>query len=100
MRAFQVIVIVFILTAARVAVAADTVPPQNDHQFAHHSCCAAGSIPTRNFSGAGPGGSAFLGTETALAAGARGGRYSLGVAAEAATIDYANPRLRRRGAAR
>ncbi len=94
MRAIQVLAIVFILMADRGAVAADTVPPQNDHQFAASFLLRGGLDTNPQFSsGSGIGGSAFLGTETALAAGAKGERYSLGVAAEAGTIDYANPRL-------
>ncbi len=41
--------------------------------------------------GSGIGGSAFIGTDTALAAATRGEGYSLGVAAEAGTTQYANP---------
>lgn len=41
--------------------------------------------------GSGIGGSAFIGTDTALAAGAREKNYSYGVAAEASTTQYANP---------
>ena len=41
--------------------------------------------------GNGIGGSAFIGTDTALAAGAKEKDYSYGVAAEASTTQYANP---------
>ncbi|WIG50166.1 MAG: hypothetical protein OJF48_001083 [Afipia sp.] len=41
--------------------------------------------------GSGIGGSAFIGTDTALAAGTREKDYSYGVAAEASTTQYANP---------
>lgn len=41
--------------------------------------------------GTGIGGSAFIGTDTALAAGTREKDYSYGVAAEASTTQYANP---------
>jgi hypothetical protein len=43
------------------------------------------------FSNGGIGGSAFIGTHTALAAGTKGEGYSYGVAAEAGTTQYANP---------
>jgi hypothetical protein len=41
--------------------------------------------------GNGVGGSAFIGTDTALPAGTKGNGYSYGVAAEASTTQYANP---------
>ena len=41
--------------------------------------------------GRGIGGSAFIGTDTALAAGTKEKKYSYGVAAEASTTQYANP---------
>lgn len=41
--------------------------------------------------GSGIGGSAFIGADTALAAGTREENYSYGVAAEASTTQYANP---------
>lgn len=41
--------------------------------------------------GSGIGGSAFIGTDTALAAGVKEKDYSYGVAAEASTTQYANP---------
>lgn len=41
--------------------------------------------------GSGIGGSAFIGTDTALAAGTKEKDYSYGVAAEASTTQYANP---------
>ena len=41
--------------------------------------------------GGGIGGSAFIGTDTALAAGTKEKNYSYGVAAEASTTQYANP---------
>lgn len=41
--------------------------------------------------GSGIGGSAFIGTDTALAAGTKEKNYSYGVAAEASTTQYANP---------
>ncbi|WP_369673081.1 hypothetical protein, partial [Enterococcus lactis] len=41
--------------------------------------------------GTGIGGSGFIGTDTALAAGTREKDYSYGVAAEASTTQYANP---------
>ncbi len=41
--------------------------------------------------GGGIGSSAFIGTDTALAAGTKGEGYSYGVAAEASTTQYANP---------
>lgn len=43
------------------------------------------------FSSGGIGGSAFIGTDAALAAGTKGDGYSYGVAAEAGTTQYANP---------
>ena len=41
--------------------------------------------------GSGIGGSAFIGTDAALAAGTKEKDYSYGVAAEASTTQYANP---------
>lgn len=94
MRVFEVLVVVFLLMAGRGAVAADAVSPPNDRDFAASFQLRGGLDTNPQFSsGAGIGGSAFLGTETALVAGAKGERYSLGVAAEAGTIDYANPRI-------
>lgn len=43
--------------------------------------------------GSGVGGSAFIGTDTALVAGTKEKDYSYGVAAEASTTQYANPRV-------
>ncbi|HVV43404.1 MAG TPA: outer membrane beta-barrel protein [Nitrobacter sp.] len=43
--------------------------------------------------GQGAGSSAFIGTETAMAAGTKAGGYTLGIAAEANTTHYANPAL-------
>ncbi len=74
MRAFQVIVIVFILTAARVAVAADTVPPQNDHQFCRIIPAARRArYQPAIFSGAGPGGRRVSRHRDGACGGARGG---------------------------
>ena len=71
-----------------------------------HRCCEAaraeddfvasvrlrGGFDTNpQFSNGGIGGSAFVGTDTALAAGTRGDGYSYGVAAEASTTQYTNP---------
>ncbi len=58
-----------------------------------HRCGLRGGYDTNpQFSnGIGIGGSAFIGTDTALAAATREQGYSLGVAAEAGTTQYANP---------
>lgn len=51
-----------------------------------------GSFDTNpQFSSSGIGGSASIGTDTALAAGTKGERYSYGIAAEASTTQYSNP---------
>lgn len=50
-----------------------------------------GNDTNPQFSNGGIGGSAFIGTDVALAAGTKGEGYSYGVAAEASTTQYANP---------
>lgn len=93
MRLFQVMALVFLPMATGAARAADTVSPPSDHDFAASFLMRGGYDTNPQFSsGNGIGGSAFLGTETALIAGAKTGDTTLGIAAEAGTIDYANPR--------
>jgi len=93
MRLLQVMALVFLPMATSAARAADTVSPPSDHDFAASFLMRGGYDTNPQFSsGNGIGGSAFLGTETALIAGAKTGDTTLGIAAEAGTIDYANPR--------
>jgi len=92
MRSVQVLIIVFLLTATRAAQAADTVSPANQHDFAASFLLRGGYDTNPEFSsGNGIGGSAFIGAQTALAAGSKFDNATIGVAAEAGTVHYANP---------
>jgi hypothetical protein len=75
-----------------VAAAAEPILPSNDHDFAASLQLRGGYDTNPEFSsGNGIGGSAFIATSTALAAGSKADGYSLGVAAEASSVHYANP---------
>jgi hypothetical protein len=92
MRDIQVLTTVFLLTAASVAHAADTVSSSSQNDFAASLLLRGGYDTNPEFSsGNGIGGSALVGTETALAAGRKTGNATIGVAAEAGTVRYANP---------
>lgn len=93
MRAAQVLIVVFLLTSIEAAGAADTVSPTPQHDFAASFLLRGGYDTNPEFSsGNGIGGSAFVGTETALIAGSKFDNATIGVAAEAGTVHYANPR--------
>lgn len=93
MRGTQVLIIVFLLSGLGTAHAADTVSPPNQHDFAASFLLRGGYDTNPEFSSAnGIGGSAFIGTETALVAGSKFDNATLGIAAEAGTVHYANPR--------
>ncbi len=92
MRANQVLITVFLLTGIGAAGAADAVSPVGQHDFAASFLLRGGYDTNPEFSsGNGIGGSAFIGTETALVAGSKFDNATLGVAAEAGTVHYANP---------
>ena len=85
MRDIQVLTTVFLLTAASVAHAADTVSSSSQNDFAASLLLRGGYDTNPEFSsGNGIGGSALVGTETALAAGRKTGNATIGVAAGAA----------------
>lgn len=93
MRANQVLIIVFLLSGLGTVRAADTVSPPHQHDFAASFLLRGGYDTNPEFSSAnGIGGSAFIGTEAALIAGSKFDNATLGVAAEAGTVHYANPR--------
>lgn len=92
MKGIQVLVVVFLLTGIDAARAADTASPTNQHDFAASFLLRGGYDTNPEFSsGNGIGGSAFIGTETALIAGSKFDNATIGVAAEAGTVHYANP---------
>lgn len=92
MRAAQVLIVVFLLTGIEAAGAADTVSPTPQHDFAASFLLRGGYDTNPEFSsGNGIGGSAFIGAETALIAGSKFDNATIGVAAEAGTVHYANP---------
>lgn len=92
MQGVQVLIIVFLLTGIDAARAADTVSPTNQHDFAASFLLRGGYDTNPEFSsGNGIGGSAFIGAETALIAGSKTDNTTIGVAAEAGTVHYANP---------
>ncbi|MGB3044814.1 MAG: outer membrane beta-barrel protein [Xanthobacteraceae bacterium] len=92
MRSAQVLIVVFLLIGIGGARAADTVSPTNQHDFAASFLLRGGYDTNPEFSsGNGIGGSAFIGAETALIAGSKFDNATVGVAAEAGTVHYANP---------
>lgn len=92
MRSAQVLIVVFLLIGIGGARAADTVSPTNQHDFAASFLLRGGYDTNPEFSsGNGIGGSAFIGAETALIAGSKFDNATMGVAAEAGTVHYANP---------
>ncbi len=92
MRSAQVLIVVFLLIGIGGARAADTVSPTNQHDFAASFLLRGGYDTNPEFSSSnGIGGSAFIGAETALIAGSKFDNATMGVAAEAGTVHYANP---------
>jgi hypothetical protein len=92
MGAAQVLTVVFLLTGIEAAHATETVSPATQHDFAASFLLRGGYDTNPEFSsGNGIGGSAFIGTETALIAGSKFDNATIGVAAEAGTVHYANP---------
>lgn len=92
MRSAQVLIVVFLLIGIGGARAADTVSPTNQHDFAASFLLRGGYDTNPEFSsGNGIGGSAFIGAEMALIAGSKFDNATVGVAAEAGTVHYANP---------
>jgi len=93
MRVTQVLWIVIPLMASHAAAAAaDAEAPSNQHEFAASFQLRGGYDSNPEFSsGNGIGGSAFVATSTALAAGTKADGFTLGVAAEANSVHYANP---------
>ncbi len=78
------------MLAAVVSCVADTAHAEDD--FIASLRLRGGYDTNPQFStGSGIGGNAFIGTDTALAAGTKEKNYSYGVAAEATTTQYANP---------
>jgi hypothetical protein len=68
------------------------VSPPSQHDFAASFLLRGGYDTNPELSsGNGIGGSAFIGAETALAAGSKFDNAAIGVAAEAGTVHYANP---------
>lgn len=92
MRFAQVYTVVFLLTGIEAAYAADAVSPTTEHDFTALFLLRGGYDTNPEFSsGNGIGGSAFIGAETALIAGSKFDNATIGVAAEAGTVHYANP---------
>ncbi len=92
MRSAQVLIVVFLLIGIGGTRAADTVSPTNQHDFAASFLLRGGYDTNPEFSsGNGIGGSAFIGAEMALIAGSKFDNATVGVAAEAGTVHYANP---------
>jgi hypothetical protein len=89
----QVFVVVSILCGTAGAAAAEHNSTPAEHDFAASFRLRGGFDSNPEFSsGNGIGGSAFIATDTALAAGTKGDDYTLGIAAEANSIHYGNPR--------
>ena len=92
MRGTQVFIVVILLIGTGRAHAADTASPTSQHDFAASFLLRGGYDTNPEFSsGNGIGGSAFIGAETALIAGSKFDNATIGVAAEAGTVHYANP---------
>ena len=92
MRGTQVLILVILLMGMKAARAADAVAPTRQDDFAASFLLRGGYDTNPEFSsGNGIGGSAFVGAETALIAGSKTENTTLGVAAEAGTVHYANP---------
>jgi hypothetical protein len=81
-----------VLTAAIIIAAGLSGAARAEDDFAGSFRLRGGYDTNPEFAGrSGIGGSAFIGTETALIAGTKEAGYTAGVAAEAGTIHYANP---------
>ncbi len=92
MRGTQVLIVVILLIGTGLAHAADAASSTNQHDFAASILLRGGYDTNPEFSsGNGIGGSAFIGAETALIAGSKFDNATMGVAAEAGTVHYANP---------
>lgn len=92
MRGVQVLTVVFLLTGIGAVRATDAPSPASQQDFAASFLLRGGYDTNPEFSsGSGIGGSAFIGAETALIAGSKFDNATLGVAAEAGTVHYANP---------
>lgn len=88
----QVLVMILCIGIVTASAAAEQIPPPIDRDFAASMQLRGGYDSNPEFSsGNGIGGSAFVATSTALAAGAKADGYTLGVAAEANSVHYANP---------
>ncbi|HEY4205140.1 MAG TPA: outer membrane beta-barrel protein, partial [Xanthobacteraceae bacterium] len=88
----QVFVVVAALSFSGAAMAGDSDHAAAENEFAASFQLRGGYDTNPEFSsGNGVGGSAFIGTNTALAAGTRDGNTTYGVAAEANSLHYANP---------
>lgn len=92
MRLLQVFVLLVCLGAAGPGIAGENGSATAQHEFAASVRLRGGYDTNPEFSsGNGIGGSTFIGSETALAAGTRDGDTVFGIAAEGRAIHYANP---------
>ncbi len=88
----QVFIVIASLWFTAAAIAGEHDSAAAEHAFAASFRLRGGYDSNPEFSsGNGIGGSAFIGTDTALVAGSKDGNTTLGVAAEANSVHYANP---------
>jgi hypothetical protein len=92
MRWLKVFVLLTCLGAARPGLAGEPGSAKAEHEFTASFRLRGGYDTNPEFSsGNGIGGSTFIGSETALAAGTKDGDTVFGIAAEGRAIHYANP---------
>jgi len=92
MRRIEVFATIVVLALSGAAHAGEAPATPKDHDFAASFVLRGGYDSNPEFSsGNGIGGSTFIAEETALAAGSKSGDTTLGVAAEARAVHYANP---------
>ena len=92
MRPLQVFVMMVCLGASGPGLAGEAGSATAQHEFAASFRLRGGTDTNPEFSsGNGIGGSTFIGSETALAAGMKDGDAAFGIAAEGRALHYANP---------